>query len=87
MLSKTYDWVNDFSWEDGLGIQQITEPDPSTSSYKKHITDLVAKVESGTRAVMDRNKKSRDLSDKKQMWIYVDSVNKRFVITRWDGEA
>lgn len=85
LLKKSYDWVEAYAWKDGDGIQQITEPDPSNSSYKKHITDLVAKSETNTKAIIDRGKKSKDNNDKKQMWIYVDKVNKRLIITRWNG--
>lgn len=85
LLKERYDWVEAYAWENGEGIQQITEPDPSKSSYKKHITDLVTKSKTNKKAIIDRGKNSKKNNNKKQMWIYVDKVNKRLVITRWDG--
>ena len=87
-LLSDYDWISEytqFKTKTEQGIQQITAPDPKKSSYKKHITDLVKKTESNMRGVIDAGSKIKGNETNKLMWIYIDKVEFRFVITRWDG--
>ena len=80
LLSKSCDELEDYV------IQEISEPKKDAPSYKRHITDIVAKAENNTKAIIDFNKKSRSTNyNKKLIWIFVDGVNKKFVVTRWDG--
>lgn len=87
-LLSIYEWTDEYMWYESSkvqGIQLITTPDPAKSSYKKHITDIVIKAESNMRGVIDAGAKIKGLEHRKLMWIFIDKVNLRFIITRWDG--
>jgi len=80
-LLTEYEWLDEYS----MNIQEVTAPGPSTPSYKKHITALVNLTKSNMRGIIDAGCKIKDVVHKKLMWIYIDMVEFRLVITRWDG--
>lgn len=65
----------------GMDCFQVTAPD-ADNTYKKYITDFIARAESGTKYIMGLHKDSKD---KDGYQVFLDNKNKKVIVSVYYG--
>jgi len=82
-LKNYYDCFNNNQYN-VQNLYKVSMP-KSTQSYKRHITDNINAKKDNKRVVVDLKFKNEDERYGYKWIIFIDHLEKHFIIVRWDG--